>query len=390
MEFGSATSTVTELEPTLHKVIDQALSALGEDSVDLACVFFTSHFEEQGEQIGRLMTQRFPSSVSLGGSAEGVIGPDGEHERVPAVSVFLASLPDVRIDPFVIDAEEFNDPDSAQRWVSRLSPAAYENPSFIILGDPFTVPVNYVLDFFNQTHPQRPVLGGMLSGCEAPGQSALIVDGEAKRGGLGGVVLTGNIDVQSVVSQGCRPIGQSYVITKCEGQVIQELGGKPALQRLKETVMDLSPEETKLAQQALFVGRVINEYQPEFGRGDFLIRNMIGIDPASGAIAVAGELRVGATVQFNIRDGQSADEDLRQMLQPYEEQSNAGALLFSCNGRGTRMWPEPNHDVGVLQDVCGDIPVAGFFAAGEIGPIGGSNFIHGHTASIALFREPSS
>jgi len=196
------------------------------------------------------------------------------------------------------------------------------------------------------------------------------------------------MEVKTVVSQGCRPIGKSYVITRGDRNIIHELGGRPALEQLQQTLSALSEEDEQLARQSLFVGRVIDEFKGQFGRGDFLIHNIVGADRKSGSIGMAGLARVGATVQFHVRDAHSADEDLRAMLGPLAGAEVQGAMLFGCNGRGTHMWPKPGHDVGVLREVLGDVPVAGFFCGGEFGPIGGRNFIHGFTASIALFREP--
>ena len=203
-----------------------------------------------------------------------------------------------------------------------------------------------------------------------------------------GVALTGNLKVDTVVSQGCRPIGKPFVITKGERNVIHELGGKPALERLHETYQSLPAEDEPLARQSLFVGRVIDEYKKSFARGDFLIHNIMGVDRRTGAIGIAGRAKVGATVQFHVRDAKSADEDLRLLLSPRAGRAIEGAMLFGCNGRGTNMWPQPGHDVGVLREMLGDVPVAGFFCGGEFGPIGGKNFVHGFTASIALFSEP--
>jgi small ligand-binding sensory domain FIST len=200
------------------------------------------------------------------------------------------------------------------------------------------------------------------------------------------VALTGAVTVDTVVSQGCRPIGKPFVITKGARNIVYELGGKAALNQLHEVIVSLSEDDEQLARQSLLLGRVIDEYKDHFTRGDFLIHNIIGADRSNGAMAIAGHARVGATVQFHVRDAASADEDLRSLLAPYVGRDVKGALLFGCNGRGTNMWPKAGHDVGVLQEVLGNVPVAGFFCGGEFGPVSGKNFVHGFTASIALFR----
>lgn len=386
MKFGAASIRVEDLGRQVGDLCQQAESQLAGERADLAMVFITSHFEEEAEPVVQALVRRYPTAAIAGISAEGVIGPGIELERIPAAAILLASLPDCNLKPFRISAETLASA-TPESWPREIGVSDGDRPTFLFFGDPFTVPVNPVLNLFNRAYPERPVFGGMASGCERPGQAVLILDDQIYRDGAVGIALSGPIEVHSAVSQGCRPIGRHFVITKAQQNIILELGGKPALQQLRQVVSGLSPDEVRLARQALFVGRAINEYKDAFGCGDFLIRNLVGIDPTSGAIAVGEEMRVGATVQFHVRDGASADEDLRRMLASgTEADAPIGALLFSCNGRGTRMWNEPNHDVGVLREQCGSIPVAGFFAAGEIGPIGGKNFIHGHTASIALFH----
>ncbi|MHB8330475.1 MAG: FIST C-terminal domain-containing protein, partial [Acidimicrobiales bacterium] len=194
------------------------------------------------------------------------------------------------------------------------------------------------------------------------------------------------IGIETVVSQGCRPFGHPLVVTRSEDNVIFELAGRPALERLVNQAHDtLTEEEILLLEMGgLHLGRVIDEHREQFGRGDFLVRNVIGADRASGAIAIGDTVPVGTTVQFQLRDARTADEDLRAALGGRQAD---GALLFTCNGRGTRLFDEPDHDVGVLVDQLGPLPIAGFFAAGELGPVGGRNFLHGFTASVTLLRD---
>ncbi|GMV96669.1 MAG: hypothetical protein AMXMBFR83_10310 [Phycisphaerae bacterium] len=306
------------------------------------------------------------------------------------MALLLAALPGVTVRPFELSAESLAANQEPEALIDQVGAGPQESPAFLFFGDPFSLPVTHLLERFNRAYPGRPVLGGMASGCEAPEQSVLMLEDQVLRAGGVGVALSGAVDVQAVVSQGCRPIGRPLVITKCRRNILFELGGRPAVTQLRGILEDLPPEDVQLINRtgAIFVGRVINEYQETFARGDFLIRNLMGHDPSSGAIAVAEELRVGSTVQFHVRDAESADQDLRHLLAPLVDGVRpAGALLFSCNGRGTRMWAQPHHDVAVFRDICGPVPVAGFFAAGELDPVGGRNFIHGHTACLALFRE---
>jgi small ligand-binding sensory domain FIST len=234
------------------------------------------------------------------------------------------------------------------------------------------------------------VLGGLASGGHSPGSCALFFNGEVVHGAVG-AVLTGNFLLRTIVSQGCKPIGQPQVITRCDGQIIHELGGRPALEVIRETLGELSPEDQALARTALLMGRVIDEYKEEFQRGDFLIRTLMGADPTSGAIAVGDTFRAGQTVQLHVRDAMTAREDLHLLMDTLTPELASrparGALLFSCNGRGAHLYGEPDHDSRVVTDTTGSIPMAGFFCNGEIGPIGNTNFLHGFTASIGIFQE---
>jgi small ligand-binding sensory domain FIST len=236
-----------------------------------------------------------------------------------------------------------------------------------------------------------PVIGGMASAAHRPGENVLFYNDGSVNEGLVGVSLSGgDLEVQTVVSQGCRPVGKTFVITRSKDNVIFTLGGKPALMALRDAIMEMPAGDRELLENGLFVGRAISEYKERFGRGDFLVRNVMGVDNDSGAIAVGELVRTGQTVQFHVRDAATASEDLGLMLAPQQLAGPApltGALLFSCNGRGTRLFDRPCHDVSAARAALpAGAAVAGFFAAGELGPVGGRNFIHGHTASFALFR----
>jgi small ligand-binding sensory domain FIST len=201
--------------------------------------------------------------------------------------------------------------------------------------------------------------------------------------GAVGVVL-GGVDVEAVVSQGCRPIGDPYIVTKGDGQLVGELGGRPALERLTGVISALPEEDRRLASRGLHVGLVIDESKVDYGPGDFLIRAVLGADREAGTVAVGDEVEVGTTLQFQVRDPASADLELQQLLAGRDAD---GALLFTCNGRGTAMFAEPDHDAVVLEEMVGPVPVAGMSCAGEVGPVGGRNFVHGFTASVLLLRD---
>ncbi len=246
-----------------------------------------------------------------------------------------------------------------------------------------------MIDRFADELPDVPLLGGMASGGSGPGMNRLFLNEKSIPHGAVGAVVRGGPRIRSVVSQGCRAIGTHYVVTKADQNIIHELGGASPIRRLRALLPTLTERDRRLIRGGLHLGIVMNEYQDTFARGDFLISNVMGMDADEGSIAIGNRVSVGQTVQFHVRDAEAADEDLVQLL---EEDRAAtpnppqAALLFSCNGRGTRLFPEPNHDAATIQAKVGPIPLAGFFAQGELGPVGRKNHIHGFTASIALFE----
>jgi small ligand-binding sensory domain FIST len=239
----------------------------------------------------------------------------------------------------------------------------------------------------DQTFPGVPVCGGMASGSMQPGSNALVVGDRAVTTGAVGVALAGDLAVDLIVSQGCRPIGEPLTVTAVHRNLILTLDDEPAVARLRRLAADLDPADRARLGTNLAIGRAIGDAGGPLGRGDFLIRGVLGIAPQRGAIAISDLPRVGETVQFQLRDAQTAAEDLEMLLLPHAfDAPPRGALLFSCNGRGTRLYDHPNGDIATLHKVLGPLNLAGGFCAGEIGTIGGRTYLHGQTASLALFR----
>src|SRR5215470_7282299 len=323
----------------------------------------------------------------IGCVAAAVAGAGREVESGPAVSLWLAA----DVGPVETFAMEFvRTPSGGAFGGYRFGPD--RAGVHLMIADPFTFPAGDLLAHLNEHVPGAVVMGGMASGLLRTGQSRLFADGRVLTAGAVGAHLPG-AEIHPLVAQGCRPVGDPYTVTRADRNLIFELGGRPPLGRLRELAAALPARDRDLLAQGAHLGLVIDEYQAEPGQGDFLIRGVAGADPESGAIAVSDDVEIGQTVQFHIRDAQSADEDLRRTLEravaALGDRRAAGALLFTCNGRGSRLFPEPDHDAGLLTKMLGDIPVAGFFCAGELGPVGGQNFLHTFTASIALFPESS-
>jgi small ligand-binding sensory domain FIST len=381
----SALSTARNSNSAFHQILERLDEGLAGEQADLTLLFSSMHHADELGRISAALLEQGRTRHVLGCTGETVIGEDREVEGSPALSAWSIALPGVAMAEIRLGEGE-EAPGSLPTSVGDASDCV-----MLLLGDPFSFRADDFLKMINAEVRGMRVVGGMASGSQEPRANQLVLDGKAYQDGAVGMLLGGGIAVRTVVSQGCRPIGRSMIVTKAERNIIREVGRRPVLQVLRELFQELSPEDQRKLQDGLHLGRVINEYQDSFHRGDFLVRNVIGADD-SGAIQINDMVRVGQTVQFHIRDAETADEDLRENLARARDKSPhrappAGALLFSCNGRGTRLFDAPDHDVSLIHEMLGAVPVAGFFAMGEIGPIGGQNFLHGFTASIVLFEQ---
>ena len=385
--LASASGTGPDLDGLLAEVSARALAALGPGGPpDLATLFVTPDFREGLDGAGEAVRRATGATRLLGCTGGGVIGAEAEHEGGHAAALLLARLPGVEVRPFFVAQEDLEATASPEDLEARIGVPRESAPSFLLLPDPYTVDADSLLFLLNAAYPGRPVIGGLASGGRRPGSHALWLDDRVHPGGAAGVALLGDVEVRPLVSQGCRPVGRRFAITRCEGPRIFTLAGKPAAEALRETVESLSPEDRLLARTSLHLGRVAEEARPEFRRGDFLIRNLVALVPEDGSLVVGDQVRPGQTVQFQLRDASTATEDLRALLERASVRDRPrGALLFSCGGRGSHLFGEPDHDLRLVREAFGDLPLAGFFCNGEIGPVGTRNFLHGFTASLALF-----
>ncbi len=383
MKCVSALSTARNTNAAFHQVLEQLDEGLAGDTADLTLVFSSMHHADELGRIASAFLEQARTRHILGCTGESIVGDAREVEGSPALSVWSISLPGVSIRPLRLGEPG----ESGITWAEGIEDP--ERSVVLLLGDPFSFRTDDFLRQVNKEVRGLRVIGGMASGSQVPRANQLVLDGQAFLDGAVAMLLGGPLSVATVVSQGCRPVGHTLIVTKADQNVIRELGRRPALEALRDMFQGLSSDDQRKIQDGLHIGRVINEYQGSFQRGDFLVRNVMGADD-SGAIQITDVVRVGQTVQFHVRDAETADEDLRSLLVARQPSGRpAGALLFTCNGRGTRLFDKADHDVGVIHQVYGPIPVAGFFAMGEIGPIGGQNFVHGYTASIVLFEQPA-
>lgn len=380
----------------LRSGVDEAVDVLSVpladqlgDDPDLLVVFAAPTYREHFADLAEKLHDRFPSAALIGCSAGGVIGAGREVERQPAISLVGATLPGVTVTPFHVPPRNIPaaDADLAE-WERALGVAPAAEPQLVLLTDPFTCDVDRLLRGLDTHYPRAGKVGGVASGGREPGQSTLFYEGRVVPGGAVGVALCGDVSLETVVAQGCRPIGNPMFATRVQRNVIYQLDGRPATAVVEELFASLSEEDRALVRQSLFLGIVMADGYAEYRHGDFLVRNIVGADPDAGAIAVGAVVDENAVVQFHVRDARTSAEDLDNLLGRVGDGDDPakGALMFSCVGRGAGLYGRPNHDLDALQARLGPIPVGGFFCNGEIGPVHGKTFLHGYTSCFGLFR----
>jgi len=380
-------------DPDWRKALADVLARVTEEveDADLAVLFASASYAQEFSELIEQARQTLRSRVLIGCSGQGVIGPSTEIEGEPALALLALSLPDASLETRHLSQADLQQCDSVGATRQLLGVLPDDVNAWLLLGDPYTLDAERLLDVLSASYPGVPLLGGMASGDAQARRTHLFLDGQVHEHGALALAIGGPLTIRSIVSQGCNPIGRPWTITGTQEQTIKSIAGRPALDVLLETIEQLPAEERQRAQQNLLIGLAMDEYREDFGRGDFLIRNLLGADRESGAIAVSALPREGQTLQFQVRDAAAADEDLRLLLEekraapPGEEL--LGALLWSCNGRGQGLFGSPDHDAKAVADILGPIPLAGFFCNGEIGPVGSKNYLHGFTASIALFSN---
>ncbi len=392
MKWASTVAVGSPLDAIVDRATHDIATALGTAAPDLLVAFVSEHFQFEYDRVPELLGKHLAPAMLLGCSAGGVIGGGTEVERQPALSLSGACLPGVRVMPLNLEREDLPDPqDSAHAWEEIVGVPATERPHFLLLPDPYTFDAEALLLGLDAAFPGGTKIGGLVSGGQRPGENALYLGGEIRRVGLVGVALSGNVEVDTIVAQGCRPIGQPMFVTSCERNVICELDGARPLDVLQELYQHSSERDRQLFRHSLFLGIVMRELEQEYGQGDFLIRNILGIDERSGRLTVGATLREGMVVQCHLRDARTSADDLQQMLAGYARRSRptapVGSLLFACLGRGAGLYGETNYDSDEFRRCLGNVPLGGFFCNGEIGPVQGTAFLHGYTSSFGLFRR---
>ncbi len=396
MKWYSTLHASISLEKALRGAARDVKSRMNTDKADLGLLFISSAYRADVVDLWPVLKEELRFKHLLGCTGGGVIGGGREIEEQPAVSLTAAILPDVDITPFVIQQENLPTPDVGPRaWRDLVKTNPEKKPGFLVLSDPFSIDTDALVAGLDFAFPNSVKVGGLASGGMNPNENLIMCDEKILSRGAVGVALSGDVFIEAVVAQGCRPIGEPLKITESDGNILIRVNDKPPLAYIQDLFDRLTPRDQDLIQTSLFLGLLMDPFNNEPKQGDFLIRNIIGLDQKKGLLAIGAGLRVGQTVQFHLRDATTSHDDLNLMLSKSKSAqsrsmasgnpSEAGAVLFSCLGRGRRLYGEPNHDTALLKSVVGDIPVGGFFCNGEIGPVGGKTYLHGYTSSIAVF-----
>ena len=391
MKWASAISEQPSLHSALSECAESIRGQLGEPP-QLTVAFVSPHYQADYQRVGPLVGELLESEHSFGCSGGGIIGAGMEVEQRPALSVTAATLPGVAIETFHLDGENLPDLDAGpDKWQDLVGVTGVQQPQFVLLADPFSFPVQNLIMGLDFAFPRAAKIGGLASGAQRAGDNALFLDGAVHSAGAIGLALHGNIVVDTVVAQGCRPIGQAMRITSSRRNVLAELDGHPPMAVLQELYRSLPERDQQLMGHSLFLGVVMDELLDTPVQGDFLIRNVVGMDQRTGSLAIGEMLKEGQLVQFHLRDAETSAQDLTFVLERYaadnRENEVPGALLFSCLGRGEYLYGRPNHDTDIFREKLGHVPLGGFFCNGEIGPVGGTTFLHGYTSSFGLFRS---
>ena len=391
MKWSSAISEQAVLEDAINACAQSIKNAMGGEALDLAVAFISPHYQDSYEQVADLLADKLGAKQVFGCSGGGVIGNGLEIEQRAGVSITAAVLPDVTIQPFHLQVHQLPDLDAGpDKWETLLGVTVDRNPHFVMVADPFSFPVQDLLMGMDFAFPNAVKIGGLASGAQRQGGNALFLNGQVLRTGAIGLALDGNIVVDTVVAQGCRPVGEPMRISKSDRNMLLELDGQPPMDVLRSLFHNLPKRDQELLGHSLFLGVVMDEFLDAPVQGDFLIRNVVGMDQSTGGLAIGEMLKEGQLVQFHLRDAETSSDDLQAVLGRYagenRENDIPGALLFSCLGRGEYLYGRPNHDSDLFREKMGTVPLGGFFCNGEIGPVSGTTFLHGYTSSFGLFR----
>lgn len=397
MQWVSELSTAPSFVDALAEAAAAMSTRLGGSAPTVVFAFASPHHREHFDGFSATIAEATGAATVFGCSSGGIVGGAREVERTPALSLVGAVMPAVELLPFHVDTRGLPGADApAIEWHERLGIEPEDAETIILLAEPHTSHVMPLLAGLDRAFPNATKVGGLLAGSAPPDGGALFAGMHTHREGVVGLAIAGNVVVDTLVAQGCRPIGTPMFITRAEGNLAHELDGRTAARILQETYEQCGVRDRELMRTALFLGLAGQPDREIYGQGDFLVRNVLGLDARTGALAVGANLRTGGVVQFHVRDAETSAADLEAHLLRYRARDvrPLGALMFSCVGRGVGLYGHPNHDVDELMEKLGRPPgslaVGGFFGNGEIGPVGRQTHLHGYTSVFALFRRSHS
>ena len=370
-----------------REAVDQATGMLPPGNVDVLVAFVSYHHVERFPEVLTALNVACAPRMLIGCSSQGVIATGREVEGRPGLSLLALDLPGATLQAVRVTSGMLAANETAAELAMALD-VARPVRGWVLITDPFSFDSERLIELLSEAYPGVPIVGGMATGFPNS-HTTYVFEGEQVHDD-GAVLLAvgGDWAIRPIVSQGAAPIGQPWTVTAATGSVVETIGGRPALEVLVETVQALPEAERARAAQNLLVGLAMDEYRDDFSRGDFLIRNLLGVDRERSLIAVGDQVRVGQTLQFQVRDAAAADDELAALLAEAREDVGdraAAGLLYACNGRGQGLFGTPSHDASAIERAFGELPLAGLFCNGEIGPVGGRTFVHGFTASLALF-----
>jgi small ligand-binding sensory domain FIST len=386
MQWASAHSTAGDPAMAAEEAAAAIAATLGDGPADLVLAFFSAPLVAGAGAIAAALRSRLSPVTLAGVSARGVVTRSRELEQGAGLSVIAARLPGVEVRPFLLLQETWREPVVDDASFDQLAPGARGAELVLFVADPYSLDVERALGLFNRHAPGVRVVGGLASAAGRPRGNALFLNDWVARDGGFAIALHGALRADVVVSQGCAPVGPALQITAARENLILELDGRPAIERAEQVMRELPEADRARLEHGLYVGRPARG--DASGRGDWLIRNLLGADRERGGLAVGDRVAAHERIRLHVRDAQTAASDMEMLLSPQAFDTRAqGALLFACNGRGRAFYGEADKDISLLQGALGGpVPAAGMFCAGELGPVGEKNFLHGHTASIAIIR----
>jgi small ligand-binding sensory domain FIST len=393
MKWATAISRAASLDAALSDVADQASRGLDQIEPDVVFLFLHASHAPEAERVAARLAPWLGSALLVGCTAHGIAGGGREVEDEPSVAVLAGVLPDVDIEARHVTQDWLRTPVAdAAGWRAVLGVDMHE-PAFVTIADPHSVAADALVRGLDVAHPGAPKVGGIASGGAQPGQHPLLIGEDVYRNGAIVLAMSGNVRLETLVSQGCKPVGEPHFVTSCHEHLLRELDGRSPRDVLTQLYEKLSPADRELFARAVHVGLALPGEHRELHPGDFLIRNLLGLDPDTGALWIGAELEPNSILQFHLRDAGTAAADLERQLQRFVARGHAeraaGALLFSCVGRGAGLYGTQGHDTLAFQRHVGDVPLAGFFGNGEIGPIAGTTYVHGYTSAFGVFRPKS-